>query len=259
MATMKMTLLEMVQNILSAMEADDVNSISDTPEGSQVAEIIKEVYFQTVADWAIPELATAYFNLEGLGDTTKPNYLQLPDDVQELYWFQYDVKDAPADPSTYSRLAYVAPEEFFDRVMSRDSTDANTTTITTTGGVPLFIETDKKPEFYTIIDDKTIITDSYDNAVDTTLQGSKTVAAGMRTPTFTLSDSFVPDLDANLFPFLLAEAKAVAFVNIEQVQNPKAEQASRTSKVRWQNQKERFKQRNQENPYTRGPNFGRQR
>ena len=143
--------------------------------------------------------------------------------------------------------------------MSRDSTDANTTTITTTGGVPLFIETDKQPEFYTIIGDKTIITDSYDSAVDTTLQGSKTVGAGMKTPTFTVSDSFTPDIDANLFPFLLAEAKAVAFANIEQIQNPKAEQAARTTKVRWQNQKQRFRQRNQDNPYTSGPNFGRQR
>jgi hypothetical protein len=37
----KMTLLEMTQNILSAMNSDEVNSITDTVESLQVAEEIQ--------------------------------------------------------------------------------------------------------------------------------------------------------------------------------------------------------------------------
>lgn len=257
MATMKMTVLEMVQNILSALESDDVNSISDTPEGQQVAEIIKEVYFQTVANWSIPELATAYFNLDGLSDVTKPHHLELPSDVQELYWFRYDIKDDLADPAEYGKVTYCTPETFFDSVMQRDSTATNVTIFTNATNVPLYIRNDKRPEYYTIVNDKTIICDSYNSAVDTTLQGSKTVGAGLKTPTFDILDGFTPDLDANLFPFLLAESKAVAFANLNQVQNPKAEQAARKAMVRHQNQQHRFRDRNKDNPYTTGPNFGR--
>ena len=38
---MKRTLLEMTQDILSAIDADEVNSIDDTVEATQVATIIK--------------------------------------------------------------------------------------------------------------------------------------------------------------------------------------------------------------------------
>jgi hypothetical protein len=41
---MKYTLLEMVQNILASLNEDEVNSIGDTPEASQVSEIIRETY-----------------------------------------------------------------------------------------------------------------------------------------------------------------------------------------------------------------------
>ena len=40
----KMTLLAMVQDILNDMDGDEVNSISDTVEAEQVAQIIKTTY-----------------------------------------------------------------------------------------------------------------------------------------------------------------------------------------------------------------------
>lgn len=41
---MRKTLLEMVQDILSEMDSDEVNSINDTVEAEQVATIIKNCY-----------------------------------------------------------------------------------------------------------------------------------------------------------------------------------------------------------------------
>jgi len=37
---MKMTLLEMVQNILSDMDSEEINSISDSNEAEQIAKVI---------------------------------------------------------------------------------------------------------------------------------------------------------------------------------------------------------------------------
>ena len=41
----KLTLLDMTQNILSALDSDPVDSIDETVEAVQVAELIKEAYF----------------------------------------------------------------------------------------------------------------------------------------------------------------------------------------------------------------------
>ena len=43
---MKMTLLEMVQNILSDMDSEEINSLSDSNEAEQVALVIKTTLLQ---------------------------------------------------------------------------------------------------------------------------------------------------------------------------------------------------------------------
>ena len=40
----KMTVLEMVQDILNDMDSDEVNSINDTIEAQQVANTVRTVY-----------------------------------------------------------------------------------------------------------------------------------------------------------------------------------------------------------------------
>jgi hypothetical protein len=44
---MKRTLLEMVQSILSDMDSEDVNSISDTNEAEQIASVQLGIYQST--------------------------------------------------------------------------------------------------------------------------------------------------------------------------------------------------------------------
>lgn len=51
------------------------------------------------------------------------------------------------------------------------------------------------------------------------------------------TDGFVPDLDANLFPYFLAEAKSTAFSLLHGGPDPKVEQAARRQKYHLQNDK----------------------
>jgi len=44
----KLTLLEMTQDIMSDMDSDDVNSINDSVEALQVAQIIKTTYYNII-------------------------------------------------------------------------------------------------------------------------------------------------------------------------------------------------------------------
>ena len=52
----KKTLLEITQSVLSSMNSDNVNSISDIEESLQVAEKAREVYEDLMAleDWEHP-------------------------------------------------------------------------------------------------------------------------------------------------------------------------------------------------------------
>lgn len=53
-------LIEYVQDILSSMDSDEVNSISDTVESMQVATILKNCYEELVANIELPEEYTLF-------------------------------------------------------------------------------------------------------------------------------------------------------------------------------------------------------
>lgn len=250
----KLTLLQMVQSILSDMDSDEVNSISDTVEAAQVASTIKDVYFQLIETEQIPELKEL-FTLTALGDTTKPNYMLFPDDVNNVQWIKYNVKTALAARDQFTLIHWCEPTEFMNRVHQRDSTDTtNIQTVTDFSGVPLYIDKNKSPEFWTTFDDNYVVFDSYLSTLDTTLQASKSVAFGQKSPTWTGGDDFVPDLDDTLFPFLLAESKSTCFFNLKQTANSKIDKQARDQKYRSQNDKHRLRSINFRNV---GPNYGR--
>ena len=167
----KMTLLEMTQNILSAMDSDEVNSINDTVESQQVAEIIKETFYDLFSDIELPE-RVGIIKLEGLGDLDRPNYLRLPDNVVSITWVKY--KDAQNEE--YRELQYLNPGEFLHRILQNRPTTENTTFITDATGVGYYLKNNEQPRYYTILNDKYLVTDSYDATYDSTLQASKTFA-----------------------------------------------------------------------------------
>lgn len=200
----KMTLLEMTQNILSAMDSDEVNSIMDTVESLQVAEVVRETYYDLTATLSIPE-KWGPIQLDSLADSSKPNYLRVPAEVSKIKWIKYNGAE----------VHYMEPEDFYARYTS--------------------IGTDRDPTHWTSLDDNELIFNSYNSLIDTTLQNSKTSCWGMIDNVFAFEDNAVPNIDSNLFPLLLAEAKSSCFVNFKQVSNSKEEQRARRNLVRAQN------------------------
>jgi hypothetical protein len=251
--TAKMTLLEMVQSILSSTDSDDVDSISDTVEATQVAYIIRDVFNLMVANRTVPE----HYQLGVLtspSSTSYPNYFQYPAASKTIEFVKYDIIGSGETASKYVTIEYLDPYEFVNMCNSRNEDASNITEVTDYGGAGLLIQTDKAPQFYTSFDDNYLVFDSYDSAVDTDyLQASKTQCYYSTIPVFTISDSFTPDIDDNMFPLLLAESKSTAFIELKQQQHGKAEQAARRQNTRIQ--KERAKTR-KANGY-KGPDYGR--
>jgi hypothetical protein len=231
-----MTLLEMTQNILSAMSSDEVNSIHDTVESQQVAEIIKETYYDLFSSISIPE-KHGIIQLEGLGDLTRPNYLRLPDNVISIEWLKY--RDTQDD--SYKDLYFLPEYDFLERVFLNKSNNNNVELITDPSGITFYVKNNDQPTYYTILNDEYLVFDSYDATYDSTLQASKTFAWGEVEETWDDDDGFIPNLDNDLFPLLLSEAKSVCFITLKQSANQKEEQRSRRHRVHLQYRKWRDK------------------
>jgi hypothetical protein len=227
----KMTLLEMVQDILSDMDSDEVNSINDSTESLQVAQIIKSTYYNIVDGKDYP-FFKELFQLDSNGTVARPTHMRLPETIIDLEWIKYDcIKDGETR-NRYTKIIYKTPEEFLEIVDKRVSTASNIQVVTDSTGIKLNIYNDKAPTYFTSFDDDYLVFDAFDGDVDSTLQNSKTQCHGKRSVTFTLADSFIPDIPVQMFSYLLNDAKSACFVTLKQMANPKVEQQAVSQKRR---------------------------
>lgn len=219
---MQRTLLQIVQEIMSDLDSEDVNSISDSVEAGQVASIVETTYRNMITTREIPE-HQQLLKLTALSDSAYPTHFEYPTNTKSIDKIWYENGDGD-----YQEVCFVEPMEFLDRT---DTLQSNYQTITDkNGGTKLRVGNDADPTFYTTFDDKYIVMNSRDSSEDSTLQESKVRAWGTIYPTFTQSDSFVPDLDASYFPYLIAEAKSAAGSLLKGFSDPKVEQAARRQK-----------------------------
>lgn len=223
---MKMTLLEMTQNILGALNEDEVNSIGDTPTALDVSEIIREAYYQilTQQEWSF--LKTT-FQLEGLSDITKPTVLKVPEDISVVEW----IKVYEVETGKLLDVEFIEPEVFIEKCANRTSNSDNIQNINFNGLV-YKVYNNKPPTYWTSIDGNYIHFDSYEGSSKSSILPSDTLAFGKRIPSWNPIDEFVPELPEENFPYLLSEAKALAFVQIGQTVNAKAEQYARRGRFK---------------------------
>ena len=222
---MSTTLLDMVQDILSDMDADEVNSISDTIEAEQVARIVIATFNNMAATstWANSKNLVT---LTASGDNTIPTHMTLPADVKELISINYDKRLTSTGRKQYDEVLYKYPDDFLRYINGRDSSATNTLTVTDPSGIELLILNDAQPTYFTSFDDTTIVFDSYYSSVDNTLQSSKVQALAYIFPTLAMKDSSIIDLPVDVIPGLREEATSRAQLKLRQFQDVKAEQAA---------------------------------
>ena len=231
---MKMSLLDMVQDILSDMSSDEVNSIDDTAESLQVAQIIKSCYFEMIGNRNWPHLKKL-IQLEHAGDLSRPNYLQLPVNLKELTNFKY-YKTSINGTQQYSSVNYKTPEEFLDIVNNRLTSSSSVIQVKDYGGALLNIYNNADPTYWTSFDDLYLVTDSYNSLVDDTLQRSKTQCMAVIQPTWSMVDDYVPNLPVEAFAGFLEECKSTCFLRLKQMPDQKAEQKANRQQ-RWLSRK----------------------
>src|SRR6056297_495991 len=108
----KKTLLELVQNILSDMDSQDVNSIGDTLEAQQVARIVESTYYNLITTTDIPE-HYELIKLTAASDSTYPTHFSFPENVKRIDKLWYDTSD---DGSLeYTEVQWMDPICFIER------------------------------------------------------------------------------------------------------------------------------------------------
>ena len=221
---MKMTLLEMVQDILSDMSGDQVNSIGDTEMSNQIYRILKSVYYDRIAakDW--PHLRQNGTMLNA-NDLSKPTHMLIPTDTSKITYVAYNKQRTAEDKKTFRPVQYMYPDDFLNYTGTRNPDNENVETVT--DGLQFYVLNDRAPLYYTSFDDKFVIFDSYVKDLEDTLTSINSQLIYYRAPDWILDDEFVPDFPAEAFPMFLAEAKSAAFVRIEQQADEKSEQQAR--------------------------------
>lgn len=256
----KQTLLEMTQEILSSMDSDEINNVTDTTEAQQVAMIIRRVYYDMVARSDMKEHHDL-FQLEASGDNAKPVLMTRPTTVDKLIWIKYDKKLESSDPSDFEFIKYMEPTEFLYMQHQLNTDDTYVDTMTYSGDSDTHVipyRNDKAPDYWTSVDDSNIFFDSYDSSLDTTLQKSKTMCYGLVDATFNLSsNSFTPELDAQQFPLLVNEAKALAWAELKQAQHVKAEREAMKQRTRMNQNKRALPGKESYGDFYNLPNYGR--
>lgn len=232
----RMSLLEMVQNILSALDADTVSDVSETVESQQVTEIIKESFYELLSSrqWPFLQILSS---LDGVGDTANPTKMKIPDGLNKVMWVRYNGKE----------ILYLTPDDFYAKIRTRLASSG----VVDASGYGLNVD----PTYYTSYDDKYFVFDSRDSALDNTLQQSKSTIFGIKEIPFVLDNAWVPDVPEKFFPLLLSESKAQSFVNLKQQANGREERKAQRRRVELRN--EAWRNKVAEPKYNSKINYGR--
>jgi len=217
----RMTLGELVDDILSSMDSDPVTTYDDTVESRQVADILRTTYYNLIdgRDW--PNLYSMFTLTETSAST--PCTMTIPTATIDLKWVKYNVRSSTDTKDRYQEIIFKEPREFMALLDARDSSASNIDQ-KTISSIKYNFYNDRAPTYYTSINETTAIFDAYDVDVETYLKTTKTQVYGKSYPTVTLSDGMYFDLPPDAFSLLLEEAKSRAFVELKQINNPKADQ-----------------------------------
>lgn len=232
---MKKTLLELVQDILSDMDSDEVNSIFDTFESEQVATIVKNTYLAMMTNRNWPHQKRAV-QIVPYSNESYPTHMKVQEDIKELCFLNYNCAKEGNTRRFYQPMRWKEPEEFLQLANHSNTSSDNIDIIIDPTGIEIAIRNDINPTYFTSFDDQTLVFNAYNKELEDTLQSSKTQAQAYVMPGWEHVDDHVPDMPVEAFSALLEEAKSNAMFHLKQMQDVKAESESRRQQ-RWLSRK----------------------
>ena len=186
----RLTLLKVVQTYLDYVDGFGVDSIADSDEASQAANIAEHVYYRLIDKNRDTPSQMYVGSLDASLDPTKPCILTIPSEVNRIHNSELYYNTSTDGGLFWERVQYIAPEEFV-KLNTGINTSVDGVEIMEVNGVPFTIFNDRAPRYCTTFDDVTLVFDAYDKDADTTLQESKTRVIGTQSVVFLQDDDFI--------------------------------------------------------------------
>lgn len=236
MAATKKTLLELTQDILSDMDSDEVNSISDTIESTQVAQIIRATYEAMMSNrnWSHQR---RLLTLVPFADPALPTHVTVQETIKEMISVAYNCSKANDTRRFYQPVYWVEPDDFLRISWSRNTHDANVDVVYDSPDMELLILNNQQPRYFTSFNDNVLIFDAYDATIDDNIVASKIQAMAYIMPDWIHEDDHIPDIPIDAFSALLEEAKSRCFVKLKQQSDVTAATEARRQQA-WLSRKE---------------------
>jgi len=157
----KRTILQWIQELGEGIGSDEIDSIDETIEASEIMTIFKRTIDGIISRKTWEFTSDRIRQLDAREDgSTQLNTLQIPDDVARINCLKY--KDTNASTTKFTEITYMQPCEFIEFVQSRNSADSNVTAIANDDGVAINVVTDAPPTRWTSFDEEIITFDAYD-------------------------------------------------------------------------------------------------
>jgi hypothetical protein len=232
--TMQLTLLEVVQQYLDATSGFYVDSIFDNDEAQQIASISERIYYEMVQEFPNLLFVQKDVTLDAVGDTTKPNFLLIPETVQNIKESELYYNVSETGDLEYKALKYCSPLEFMSITAQYSSKDTSVDVINGFDNQKIPVINDEWPKYFTSFDGKYIVTNSYNSEYDSTLQASKTRVLVTQMPVFLQQDAFLIPIPQHLSTTYLAMVMDECFNLVYQQPNAKISQKARKLRIRLQ-------------------------
>ena len=231
---MQLTLLQVVQQYLDATSGFYVDSIFDNDEAQQVANISERIYYEMVQEFPNLLFVQKDITLEAVSDVTKPNFLLIPAAVQNIKNSELYYNISETGDLQYKTLTYCTPLEFMSITGQYSSKDTSVDIITGYDNQKIPVINDEWPTYFTSFDGKYIVTNSYNNEYDTTLQASKTRVLVTQMPVFLQQDDFLIPIPQHLSTTYLTMVLDECFNLVYQQPNAKISQKARKLRIKLQ-------------------------
>src|SRR4051812_597522 len=112
--TVRYSLLDVVQHVLSSMDSDEVNSYADTTESLQVASCAEIIYNDLITTADLPE-QYRLFSLTASDSLSLPIVMYRPSDCESIEWIKYKSTDEEGDQLHWRVLTPITIEEYLAR------------------------------------------------------------------------------------------------------------------------------------------------
>lgn len=224
----KRTILQLVQDLGSAIGSDEIDDLTETIEVVDIVKILERTFNEVISrrDWEFIKDRVLQLDDRAVGDT-KINNLVIPLNVTKLQCVKYI-----DDNNKFPEITYKAPCDFIDLVQGRDVAQDNITAILNDDGVAINTVTDQPPQFYTSFDEINLTFDAYDVARGTGNQASDSVIVATIIPTvdFTSPTAVLP-IPERMEVLIFTEAQATCNYELRQTADPRSERIARRQNI----------------------------